>query len=84
MGLEPRSTAVEGAFVLYGLAYLSATGAFLVRRSRSLWWAVQLLALGGLWYLPFGTLGNLLVLGLLWLPSLRPADPVSPYRPPSS
>lgn len=73
VGLEPRSTAVEGAFVLYGLAYLGATGAFLARRTRSLWWTVQVLALAGLWYLPFGTLGNVLVIGLLWSPALRRA-----------
>ncbi|WP_197353885.1 hypothetical protein [Streptomyces bathyalis] len=35
------------------------------------WWAVTLLAVLGLWYLPFGTVGNLIVLVLMLMPSLR-------------
>jgi hypothetical protein len=55
-------------FVGYGLAYLGMTGAFLLNAS----WArpgMNIVALLGLWYLPFGTLINLAVLALLRLGS---------------
>lgn len=54
-------------FVAYGLAYLGMTAAFLLHVP----WAQQgliIVAVLGFWHLPFGTLINLFVLALLWLP----------------
>lgn len=71
VGLEPRSTGVKLAFALYGLAYLAALGALLLHVPGA-WVAVLILAVAGLWYLPFGTLTNLAVIALLLLsPTLR-------------
>ncbi len=64
VGLEPRSTLVKMIFVAYGSAYLLAA----VGMAGGIRWArhaVAALAVLGLWYLPFGTLVNVLVLFLL-------------------
>jgi len=70
VGIPPRSTAMKVIFVLYGLVYLGMTAAFLVNHP---WARVGLIvvAILGLWHLPFGTLINLVVLVLLQLPALR-------------
>ena len=70
IGIEPRSTLMKSMFLSYGLAYLAATAAFLLGTSRA-WWAILFLAVLGFWYIPFGTLINLIVLTLLLLPHLR-------------
>lgn len=69
-GLAPRGTLVKWIFVGYGLAALAAATAFAFRRAggRS---ALLVLVPLGLWYLPFGTAINLVVLPLLFLRSLR-------------
>ncbi|MFG2191855.1 hypothetical protein [Streptomyces sp. NPDC048639] len=72
VGLEPRSAPVELVFVGYAGAYLAAGVAYVTRVPGS-WWAVAVLALLGLWYLPFGTVANLAVIALLLTPSLRTA-----------
>ncbi|MEV6319119.1 hypothetical protein [Streptomyces sp. NPDC051776] len=69
-GLEPRSLAVKLVFVGYAGAYLAAGVAF-VARAPGGWWAAVVLAVLGLWYLPFGTVANLAVIALLLTPSLR-------------
>lgn len=69
-GIDPRSGLMKSAFLVYGLAYLVATAA-LVLGAAGAWWSVLVLAVLGLWYIPFGTLINIIVIILLLLPPLR-------------
>ena len=69
VGIPPRSTGMKIIFVSYGLIYLGMTVAFLLRAPGARRGMV-IVALLGLWYLPFGTLINLVVLALLQLSSL--------------
>ena len=64
VGLEPRSMAVKLLHVLYGLGY-SASGALYLVRGPAMRKQLVVAACLGLWYLPFGTLLNLLVVGLV-------------------
>jgi hypothetical protein len=64
VGIEPRSTLMKSIFVGYGLAALLLAYCF----ARGMAWSRMVLILVcflGLWYVPFGTLGNLLCLILL-------------------
>jgi len=70
VGIEPRSTLMKLIFVIYGLAYLLAMVAFMMKVSWA-WTAMITLAALGLWYLPFGTLINVIVIVLLMLPAPR-------------
>lgn len=71
VGLEPRSTAVKLMFVGYGLCYSIALAAFWISIPGS-WWGLLVVALAGLWYLPIGTVVNLVVVALLtFVPALR-------------
>ena len=70
VGIAPRSTLMKCFFVAYGLAYLGVTQAMVLGTSRA-WWGILLMAVLGLWYVPFGALINLVVIVLLFLPSLR-------------
>ena len=73
VGLEPRSTVVKLTFIGYGLCYLVALAAFWTGVPGS-WWALLITALAGLWYLPIGTVLNLVVVALLvFVPTLRNA-----------
>lgn len=69
-GIDPRSGLMKSAFLVYGLAYLVATAALVLGASAA-WWSVLVLAVLGLWYIPFGTLINIIVIILLLLPPLR-------------
>ena len=72
VGIEPRSTAMKSVFLIYGLAWLFAILAFVLRLPAA--WTVMLIAaIGSLWYLPFGTLLGLVQIVLLLLPPLRSA-----------
>ncbi len=71
VGIEPRSTLMKLIFVVYGFAYLAILVAFVVGASWA-WLAMLFMAFLGLWYLPFGTLINLILIILLLLPPLRP------------
>jgi len=64
-GLEPRSTLVKSVFVVYGLALVAAAGGFALGRTDSRRALLALLPLG-LWYLPFGTVINVVVLAILY------------------
>ena len=66
VGLEPRSTLVKSVFVAYGAAYLAATVALLAGVPGA-WWVVLVLAVAGLWYVPFGTVANAAVIVLLFV-----------------
>lgn len=69
-GLEPRSPAVKSLFVVYGLAFVGLAAAFVLGVSKA-WWALLAVAVLGLWYVPFGTVINAVVIALLLLPPLR-------------
>jgi hypothetical protein len=72
VGLEPRSTGVKVIHLVLGLAWLVAAlcYAYGVRGARDGLLACAVLSL---WYLPFGTILGVLLIVLLWLPSLRRA-----------
>lgn len=65
-GLEPRSTPIKWTFVIYGLIALFMV-AFFTMRLRWAWWGMVGVCVLGLWYLPFGTLANIINLALLLL-----------------
>jgi len=67
VGLEPRSNLVKVIFVLQGIITLALLACYLFR----LPWAANALkiaAIAGLWYLPIGTIINVVVLVLLFIP----------------
>ncbi len=71
--LDPRSRLMKLNFVVIGSAHLLGAGAVAVSASPTAFWLAGAAALIGLWYLPFGTLGDAGVLLLLAIsPSLRP------------
>lgn len=70
VGIKPRSALMKTIFVVYGVAYLIAMVGFVLKASWA-WWAMVITAALGLWYLPFGTLINIIVIFLLFLPPLR-------------
>lgn len=64
VGIEPRSTLMKSIFVMYGLAALGIAICF----AFGLQWArtaLIVVCILGLWFLPFGTITNLIVLFLL-------------------
>lgn len=69
-GIEPRSTLMKSIFLVYGLAYLIVLVGFVLNASWA-WWAMLVMTIGGLWYLPFGTLINIVVMIMLFLPASR-------------
>ena len=64
VGLRPRSTLVGSLFAGYGILYLTATGTWVYGSARARW-AVLLVAILGLWYVPFGALLNIIVILLI-------------------
>ena len=65
-GVGPRSTLMKSIFLFYGLTYL-VLAAGLVLGTSLAWWGVLILAVLGLWYIPFGTRINIVVIILLLL-----------------
>ncbi len=66
IGLDPRSSLVKSFFVFQGTVTLALLACYLFR----LPWAANALkiaAIAGLWYLPVGTVLNVLVLVLLFI-----------------
>lgn len=65
-GLEPRSTLVKSIFVVYGLLALVILSYYLLGHT---WGGSALIVICflGLWYLPFGTISNLIILFLLMM-----------------
>ena len=64
VGIDPRSTLMKSIFVIYGLLTL----VIVVRFARGLFWsrpAMILVCILGLWFLPIGTVTNLIALLLL-------------------
>ena len=70
IGIEPRSTLMKSIFLVYGLAYVIAMAAFLLKASWA-WSGLLIIAILGLWYIPFGTVINIIVIILLLLTPLR-------------
>ncbi len=64
-GLVPRSMLVKSGFVVYGLALVVTAGGFALGRADSRRALLVLLPLG-LWYLPFGTVVNVVALAVLY------------------
>lgn len=65
LGIEPRSTLMKSIFVIYGFIALVAAVSFALKFS----WArgaLIIVCLLGLWYLPFGTVANVIALILLF------------------
>lgn len=64
LGIEPRSTLMKSVFVVYGLLALATLACYLIGYP----WAgsaLMVVCFLGLWYLPFGTISNLIVLFLM-------------------
>ena len=70
LGVDPRSNLMKAIFVVYGLGSLAVVLGFLAKAPWG-WWGMVVVASLGLWYLPFGTVLNLLALMLLLLPQMR-------------
>jgi hypothetical protein len=64
VGIKPRSTLMKLIFVLYGLSFVMIMIAFLLKISWT-WWAMIVMAVLGLLYVPFGALINILIIALL-------------------
>lgn len=65
-GIEPRSTWMKSVFVLYGLMALGTLWCYWAGYS----WAgsaLMVVCFLGLWYLPFGTIANLVALFLMMM-----------------
>ena len=64
LGIDPHTPGVAMVFVGYGIALL---GAFAYYLTGSFAGGIALIVVAALWYLPFGTVGCLVVIGLtLW------------------
>ena len=72
VGIAPRSTLMKSIFLIYSLIYLGLALA-LGLGSPWAWPPLLVVAILGLWYVPFGTFLSILVIVLLMLPALRPA-----------
>ena len=70
IGIEPRSTLMKSIFVGYGMVMLVIAICFVLRLPWA-WWGMIITAVLGLWYLPVGTIVNIIVLALLLMSPLR-------------
>jgi hypothetical protein len=64
IGIAPRSNLMKGIHVVLGVTTLALLACFLMK----LRWApgaLLIASIAGLWHLPFGTIANLIVIGLL-------------------
>jgi hypothetical protein len=64
--IEPRSTLMKSIYAGYGLLALPMSVCLALRLSWA-WWGMVVVSILGLWYLPVGTVVNLIVLVLLFL-----------------
>jgi len=65
VGIDPFRMGVP--FVVLGAAWLLAAGALLWTGSPVAWWALLVVAVATLWYLPVGTLNAVLTIAVLVL-----------------
>ena len=66
VGIEPRSTLMKSIFVGYGLAALVVLACFVFGLSWARM-ALIIVCVLGLWFLPIGTITNLIALTLLFI-----------------
>lgn len=66
IGIEPRSTIMKLIFVGYGVASIVIAICFALKISWA-WWGMLIIAVLGLWYLPIGTVINIIVLVFLFV-----------------
>jgi hypothetical protein len=66
VGIEPRSTLMKSIFVGYGLAALVVLAGFVFGLSWARM-ALIIVCILGLWFLPIGTITNLIALTLLFI-----------------
>ena len=71
-GIRPESTGMKIAFVVLGALWLVLAVGIALPASWA-WWLGIVLAVGTLWYLLPGTVISILVLVLLFVPSVRRA-----------
>jgi len=64
IGIEPRSTLMKSIFLVYGIIWISVIICYILKLNWS-WMAMMILAIGSLWYLPFGTLLGIIQIILL-------------------
>lgn len=64
LGIEPRSTPMKLAFVVYGMTAIIMAICFALKLAWA-WWGMLIVAILGLWYLPTGTIVNIMVVILL-------------------
>ena len=69
VGIPARSTGMKRILVTYGVAYLLCLVLYL--RGARVWVLMVMFAILGLWYLPFGTAANVLVLIFLMIARRR-------------
>lgn len=81
VGIEPRSTSMKLIFVTQGLVTLTFVVGHLLNKSWA-WKGLLVALLLGLWYLPIGTLVNLLALILLLLTRRKAVSPRPRYEMP--
>lgn len=72
VGIEARSRLMKLSFVVIGTGHLVGAGAIALAVSPLSGWLALVAALLGLWYLPFGTLADLIALVLVVTTALRP------------
>ncbi len=70
VGIAPRSSLMKSTFLIYGVAFLVLAAA-LALGVRWVWWGLLVVALLGLWYIPFGTLINGTIILLLIVSAQR-------------
>jgi hypothetical protein len=59
LGIHPRSYSMVNAFIIFGICWLGALAFYFAKRRV----ALAVMAAATLWYLPFGTLFSLAILG---------------------
>ncbi len=64
VGIEPRSSLMKSIFVIYGVAWLIIISNFALNQAWG-WLAMLIVAIGTLWYLPFGTISSIIQIVLL-------------------
>src|SRR5687767_11044084 len=70
MGIEPRSTLMKLIFVAYGAVTIFMAICFALEWPWA-WWGMVIISVLGLWYLPVGTIMNMIVVVLLVVSPLR-------------
>ena len=70
IGIEPRSTLMKFIFGAYGVVTILIAICFALKLPWA-WRGMVMISVLGLWYLPVGTIMNMIVLVLLVFPPLR-------------